>query len=479
MRITAPKAFEHAWWLMSAALVSMPAFADVEFEPEVLVGVTRTDNLTNAPDNEEAQTVYQLVPAFRLAQESARLTSDVAYRLEAYHYRQRDDGATFDVFDGRTSAALDPENFFLNSGASRTQSIRDPESPIPTSNLPLTGNRVDRDDLYFGPSYRYAFGDAVTATADLRRTWVKYDDEPPEPEYEDIDLVDSVLDSVSIDFDNHRGGDGFTWSTRYRSRRTEYDGYVPWEHRQVLLELGFWAAEGLRVFASGGKESAWNEPFDPSLEDSLWEVGFARQLGERFTAEVAAGERSFGSSARASVDYAFGRGSMRLSFDETPTTQGRERFNRGGLLDPDLPLDLLLRPSSVERYVSSRLEWYVDFEFRATQISLSVYDDEHAERFNFDGTQLPDEAQTGLRVALDRQIGRRTSFFVDGYRSERDLADGSVRQLRRASIGVNFDVGRRTQASARYDYERDQNEASGQGPGHTENRIAVYLTLTF
>src|SRR6185295_17387566 len=52
-----------------------------------------------------------------------------------------------------------------------------------------------------------------------------------------------------------------------------------------------------------------------------WEVGVATRTDARITAELAAGQRSFGSSYRFAVDIKFEHGSLRLEHSDTPTTQ--------------------------------------------------------------------------------------------------------------------------------------------------------------
>ncbi len=77
-------------WLLAIYAFGPAALGEVEFAPYVSVGIARTDNLTLAPDgDEEAQTVYQLIPGFTLSQQGPRLSSEVAYDLEGYYYEQR------------------------------------------------------------------------------------------------------------------------------------------------------------------------------------------------------------------------------------------------------------------------------------------------------------------------------------------------------------------------------------------------------
>src|SRR5690606_35617481 len=117
-------------------------------------------------------------------------------------------------------------------------------------------------------------------------------------------------------------------------------------------ELGGWVNRKLRVFTTAGKESAWDQPFDPALEDEFWEVGAAANSGGTFSAEFGAGERTFGSSRRGQLQIALRRGSTSLSYSEQPTTQERNPFRRAGLLSPDDPDDYLSRAGTPERFIA-------------------------------------------------------------------------------------------------------------------------------
>src|SRR5690606_17009289 len=182
-----------------------------------------------------------------------------------------------------------------------------------------------------------------------------------------------------------------------------YGYFIPWEFRQASLELGTWIGEGLRVFATGGKESPWERPFDPDLEDNFWEAGFAKQAGERFSAEVAMGERTFGSSRRASLTMALPRGQTQLSYIQQPATLGRDPVS-ALLLAAGLN-DFLSTPGRLERYVSNRLQWLLTYELSRSNVTFRVYDEEREERFRLDGLPLSDESQSGASISAGWEVG--------------------------------------------------------------------------
>ena len=185
------------------------ANADLQFGGQVAAGLARTDNLTLARSDKESQTIYQLVPSFTLAQQSTRVTSSASYRVEGYRYSERQDSSVYDTLDGRLSVALDPNNFFLELGATRGQTAVSPEDPIPTSNILLSRNRADRDETFFGPTFQYPVGSSATVRGTYRRAHVQYGQVDPAF----ASLVRSFdTDIFTTSVDNYRKLRGFTWA---------------------------------------------------------------------------------------------------------------------------------------------------------------------------------------------------------------------------------------------------------------------------
>src|SRR5690606_7613901 len=216
--------------------------------------------------------------------------------------------------------------------------------------------------------------------------------------------------AASFSLDNYRRERGLTWALRYAWERTEYDLEVPWEYQRAMAELGFWVGSNTRLFASAGKESAWDAPLDPKLEDDLWEAGLWQRLGERLGAEFAAGERGFGNSWRGNLEFRFRRGSTTLSYSETPTTEGRIRIRRDAFDGIEVPESVLVRPGGTERFIAESLAWTLNVELRRTNVALSLFDSDRVQRTEADGTPLPDESQRGASCSFGWQVGARTSL---------------------------------------------------------------------
>jgi hypothetical protein len=441
--------------LFGAFFACSPARAQFEFTPQIAVGVARTDNLTLDADNQESETVYQLVPEFHLTQQSQRFASSAAYRIDAYRYAERSDSDVHHVIDGQLRTILDIDNFFIDIGGSRQQSIRDPTAPIPRSNLPISSNLVDRDEFYAGPTFQYGVGANLAIEGSFRRSWIRYNDDA-------ILFGDThTADQLTFTLNNYGKQSGFTWAATYDSQKVDYDELIPYEFRRASIELGAWLKPGLRVFASGGKESDWENPFDPSLADG-------------FNAEIAVGERTFGKSGRALIGVGGQRVSASLRYIQRPTTEGLNPYNRGGLMLPDTPEDFLAHPGNTERYVSKRLEWSLGVRPRRSTLTLTVFDENREQRTRIDGTPLPDEGQSGGYLTASMQLGSKTDLVLSLQRVNREFSATEVSTLTATVVTLRRRPSPRTTLELNYSVAREEFTTS-----YDAHMISFLMTRSF
>lgn len=199
------------------------------------------------------------------------------------------------------------------------------------------------------------------------------------------------------------------------------------------------------------------------------------------SAEFAAGERSFGTSWRGNLEYAFSRGTTSLSYAESPTTTG---FNQSGgrrnFIDPDNLDEFLDVPGAAERYLAKRFDWDLRVNLRRTTFSLAVFDEDRSGRIQADGTPLADQAQRGGSVSLTWQAGARTEFVVAGSIVRRDAGSAGDSDYRMAGLGANYRLGQRTQLSLDYAYTEQQPDESGLSfADYKSNVISLFLEATF
>lgn len=447
-----------------------------EFEPNISVGVIHTDNVTLVPVNPEPADVLLLSPGFTYTQDSSKLIADVAYRLDAYHYQERGQDEIYNLFDADVSFGMVPDRFFLDFGGSRSQAIIDPEGKIPFDNLAITSNRVDRDDLYVGPSFQVPVGENVLVNGDLRRTWVLYAD--PIPTVGGLDDYES--DEAGLSVDNYRKGAGVSWAARYAYENVDYS--VPlaasYRYQQAYAELGYWVSPATRLFVVGGIESPWDMPLEYGFTDPFWEAGVVRQAGEQFRAEFALGERSFGSSWRGEVDFEFARGSTAFSYNDTPTTSANDRFSSGGLLDPEQPDDYLFRAGAAARYIAKRLEWSVDLEWAHYDFAVALFDESRENRTGVNGVPLADELQAGADLSAAWRPGSRTTLYVSVMRVDREFADGDESNLAAATVGASYRLAERMLLSLEIE-RREQEEPQTAALNYRENLASLVFAHTF
>ncbi len=445
-----------------------------EFDAELSVGVIDTDNVTLVPVNPEPATVLLLSPGLTYKQDSGKLTADVAYRFDGYYYSERGENKVYHLLDADLSFGLVPDRFFLDLGGSRSQAVIDPRGKISFDNLAIISNRVDRDDLYIGPSFQVPVGENVVVNGDLRRTWVSYaQDLPTQSGMEDYEA-----DEGGLSVDNYRKGVGLSWAARYFDQNVEYGvPFAPFLYRQAYVELGFWANEGTRLFVVGGQESPWDAPLEPGLTDPFWEAGVVRERGG-IRAEFAVGDRSFGSSVRGDLAYDFGRGTTEFSYNETPTTSANDRFSRGGLLDPDEPNDYLFRAGSGERYLSKRLEWSLDLDWGRYAFALALFDESREDRTDVNGAPLGDERQSGANVDASWQLGSRTELYVWAMRVDREFAGGDDSDLAATGFGTGYRLGRNALLSLELE-RREQASLLTTALDYRADLISVVWARTF
>jgi len=450
-----------------------------ELEPSISAALIRTDNVTLVPANPETATVLRVSPGFTYTQESTKLTADVAYRLDGYYYQERGDSKFYNLLDADLSFGLVPSRFFLDLGGSRSQTIVDPEGTIPFDNLALTSNRIDRDSLFVGPSWQVPVGTNVLVNGNIRRTWVGYGDYVRRALPAVVVLSDYETDAAGLSVDNYRKGVGLSWAARYVSQHTDYGApLVPFEYRQAYVELGFWVNPGTRVFVIGGQESPWDVPLESGLDDPFWETGVVREVGDKFRAEIAVGDRSFGSSGRVELDYDFGRGSTMLSYNETPTTNANDRFRRSGFLTPDEPNDYLFRAGSSERYISKLLQWSLHLDFQRYDLAFSWFDEARDVRTEVNGTPLADESQAGIDVLASWQLGSRTELYVRAMRADREFDDGETSDLAAGAFGVTYTLRRRVQLSLEIE-QREQTSVQTAALNYRARLASLVVSRTF
>lgn len=454
------------------SLLALPAAFAVEVEMGLTGGVSYTDNvfLETSP-NEIDDFVYRLSPFVNIDHESPKLDANLRYRLDWNRFDDLQRSSNFQMGEATVVGRFWQESLAIEVGMQRSQVLSDPEGAIPSGRLQLASNLNDRDEWYVRPRFTRDFGRAVSLNAEYSYLAGRYDDST---------IQEDINHTGDFSLENYDAGQGFTWALRYDWRRTEYEISAPFEYQQATVELGAWVNASTRVFGAGGKESDFEMPFDPALEEAFWEAGFAHTVGENLSMEFAVGDRSFGSSWRGNIDYSFRRGSTSLSYNEGPTTTGfNQSSGRRSVLDVDDLSDFLDRPGSAERFVSKRFQWDFDLQFRRTSLEFSVFDEDRSGRIDADGTPLSGQTQTGVSANFSWQAGTRTTFNIDGSIVNRAASAGNDSTFSSAGLNVDYRLGNRTSMTLSYAYSNaDPLDQAVGGRDYVVNVISLLFTIT-
>jgi uncharacterized protein (PEP-CTERM system associated) len=466
--------------LLLAGIVSATASHGAEIGGDIRVGVSRTDNVFLATSPEEIDDiVYQATPHLTINHTSPGFDAYLDYTFDWYRYSDLSTTNKFHRGEAFLTGRSWQDSLMATLGARLSQVLSDPEDVIPAGNLPLSGNLTDKDEYWFNPRLVRNVGRSVTVNADYVYSIIEFDDPGAQ---------NNTNQLGTFSLDNYSAGQGLTWALSYDWRLTEYDVTPPWEYQRAKAELGVWVSGTTRLFAGGGKESPWDNPYDSSFRDSFWEAGFASSAGENLSAEFAFGERDFGSSWRGKLDYTFRRGSTSLSYVESPTTIG---FNQP-TLPTDVPEppddiddiddfdDFLSRPGGAQSFLSKRLEWSLDLMFRRTSMTLSLFDDDRSNRVAADGTVLDDQSASGVRLSALWELGTRTSIMVSGAIVDQELSTNNKSRWTNAELTIGYGLGARSSLSLVYSYSKQQPRGEvSTSRDYVANVVSLFFTLAF
>jgi len=473
MNRTAPNRHHH-FKCLSVVLIGLSSMQahGAEFQAGVDVGISYLDNVYLAPPpNEIGDTAFQASPWINFDHTSPTLDANLKYQVNWFKYQDLDTTESFGSGGVSITGKTWQESLQLEVGASKIQVLSDPNGVVPPGQLPLSGNLTDRDEWYVTPSLNRNLGRSVALQASY---WYA------ESRYSESDVQTNSNENAAFDLNNYDNGQGLTWALGYDWRRTDYQDTGDWEYQRAGAELGFWVNESLRFFGSGGKESAWDDPTDPALADPFWEAGFAYQAGEKISALLAAGERTFGQSWRGNLEYTFRRGSTSISYAQTPTTTefGRSYYP-GNALDPDDLDDFLDAPGSDQRYISNRLQWNMTLQGRRTGFSLALFNEDRTDRTEADGTPLPDESQQGMQAQFNWQAGVRTEFVLSGSFASQETSPTDGYDYTYAGLEANYRIGTRSQLSLSYNYsDQKPNAGSTSGRDYTANIVSLIFSIS-
>lgn len=443
--------------------------APAEYGVIVDLGIVRTDNIFLANSGlEESETIFTVAPEFFLMKDSERLNANLRYRPQGVFYSDLDDADdVFHILDASLTTALAKDRFFLDLKAANFQSIVTPDGQFPTSNLPITGNRVDSRTFEVSPYWRQRLGQAsLLVKAGYR-----------DAEY-DSSLYQAHNERYALfQLNNIESQQGFAWGVDYQFRRMEYEISTPWEFQRAGLNLGFWVNSGTRIFVVGGAETSFDDILTPNMDEDFWEAGFQYKPNQRMDLELAVGERSYGTSFRGNFSYTLRRGNISITYDESPSTRGDLSFDRRPITSTDGLDGILDQPGLSDRFVRRRAELNTSITLSKSDLTLRIFSEEREKRTTADGVALEDESLSGAAIRWSWNLGTKTVLGLGGDISERDQF-GRRDDLLRAGVDLAYNFSDRL--SIRFEgMHSSQNAKENNTFDYDENQIRVMLRTEF
>ena len=378
-----------------------------EFATTVDLSVVHTDNLMLAPEETaEDEVILSIAPLFALTKDGDRLSADIRYRPEAVFFDDQSDfDEIFHVVDANLTATLVRNALYFYAGALNYQSIQTPDRNIPTTNLPVTSNRLDTRILEARPYWdqNLGFANVFLEAAYVDTTYSELDNS-----FDDFSQ-DNTEKRARFELENRSNQRTLAWGLNYENRRMEYESAVPWDYERAGLDVGIWVNDALRIFVAGGQETAFDSFLEGGLDEGFWEGGLQYRPSQRLNLELAAGERSYGDSYRGEFSYELRRGVMTLEYSEQPRTLGELLFDRRPIADTDDLDDYLNRPGASDRFILKRGEWSTTLELARTDLSLRVFHERRDERTTALGEPLQDEELSGAAFRLAWRVGGRST----------------------------------------------------------------------
>lgn len=458
-------AFAAAALLLPIAAIAAPW----DFGVALDVGVIRTDNIFLENEGfEEGDTVYTIAPEFSLTTDGDRIDADIRYRPEGYFFSgQEDADDVFHVVDASLTASLIRDRFFVYLGAVNFQSAISSDGIFPTTNLPLSGNRIDLRTIELRPYWQQRIGQA-NLLLEVAFLDADYDDELFQGNNER---------AGQFRLDNIQRQQGLSWGLDYSIRRLEYELSAPFEYQRAAGELGVWLNRGFRIFGVGGSESSFENLFESNLDENFWEAGFQYTPNQRLNLEIAYGDRSFGKSLRADFSYVLRRGDVSFTYSEEPTSRGELAFDRRPILDLD-NLDGFLDDAGLsDRFLRRRGELGTTITLSRSALTLRVFSERRELRTTAEGVPLDDGDYAGAAVRWSWDLGSRTTFGVGGDYGERDQSDRNDKLLR-GQLDLMYSFGQRTSLRVEVARARQDGELSTVFD-YIENQYRLLLRTEF
>lgn len=456
-------------FVAAGLVVASPADAEPwDFSSTIDLGVVYSDNIFLAEDNlAQGDLAFFVAPEFALTRDAERIDANLRYRPEAYFYRTNSDAdSIYHVAEANMTSAIVHDKFFLYLGGSQYQSHVSPTAQVPTSNIPLSLNRVDAIVLEARPYWEQRIG-----TVDLLLEASYIDNE-----YDDDALQGNVIRRGTFVLDNTEREEGLVWGVDYEYLRADYDISPEFVYQRAAGTVGYWIKRDLRIFGAGGAETPLDDRTVTRLDEEFWEAGFQYRPNQRVDLEVAGGRRFFGNSYRMNLDYRFRRGEMTLHYDETPATGAQIMLDRQPITETDNIDGILDEPGRSDRFLRRLAEWTTKIELSKSEFLLRAMAESREQRIDSDGTPLADEQLAGIAARWSWAVGTNTGVALQAERSRRD-DDGGIDDYTLLLAALSYSFSERISMIVQFQHARQEDRETNISD-YSENQYGLFFQFT-
>jgi uncharacterized protein (PEP-CTERM system associated) len=461
-------------------------------DPFIELVATYTDNVFLAQEGlEESDYVGQINPGIVIEKDEGRFTTDLRYRMQSVFFESDSDlNAIYHQLDATATLDVAAEKFFVAVDAAIDQSVVDPRRPIPTSNVIATQNLGDVSVANINPYFIQRLGQSTTYMR-LDYVWGvgRYDGFGLDT-FSNVDNFEQQQARFYLGTDDENTG--FEWSATYDYQLVDYETVPEYRYERAGLAIGIPISRGFRIVALGGLESDLTESTSAGgLDADFWEAGFRWSSGRQNIVEFRGGERFFGNSYFANVQFVGRRFSTSIIYRENPTTSALDGLGSPvvpfsvedgeQVFDDPIPADeIVVGPIRAEVYISKQLTARFEFRTGRSMLFLAYSDEERDFGDDPDTMEEIQDKQARVIFGYSYDVGPRTELGLTAAWTRYDYAETPTKtDVAAIYLSAIRQLGRETDLRISYRYARQETTSVAEFGNYTENAIDLGLVKRF
>jgi uncharacterized protein (PEP-CTERM system associated) len=366
--------------LIFATVATVPAWADVQFQPSIAVSTLYVDNLYLVPPgiHTTADEIVQVSPRLQLNELSPRLTGALDYTAQGlWFYDHSDLNAIHNDGVANGLWVASPDLLFVEGRASYTQQPVDPTAPSNQGNLFAVGNAANVFNAMVAPYLKHDFG-TVNGTLRYAESITTYSDEG-NGAYGSL-LQNSRTGIISGRLAADATDAAFSWDVDGHRARTTFTTAEPFVDDRLAVDASVRALPSVRLTATVGAETnLLTHSSSGGLDAPLWALGFKWSPSVRTVLSATVGHRFFGPAYSLDWTHQTRLLNFTLTYKEDVTDAGQSdataNFTPGQItFDPRAYVGVLHSISTYDPYRSKQLDAVLQLTGFHTQLSLRLYD---------------------------------------------------------------------------------------------------------